>query len=1243
MKKRLTALVLAVCLVFGMPLSVSASSTQEQSVSNERTTTDIKLGDYITLGSYNGEKILWRCVDIDENGALMLSDKILDTLAYDAKTNDNSKTKSHSRNYKRDTYGSNYWKDSNMRSWLNSTAGEGKVDWLCGNPPRDGYVGNGGDYEKKAGFLSSFSKSEIAAMKTVTQRSLVSHPEYKKGYIHGNANSDLNYYTNIAYVADNFYDAYYENTTEKMFLLDVKQLNAVYNNLGNYYIAANNDGVNWPYWLRTPVTDCNHDMRYVSADGTVGRYAPWYSHLGVRPAFYLDTDYYVTSTGDGSKSNPYEGSAPDKIEDDYTVSESASSDNVDWDIDTNQSIELNLGEWYSADGKYANPTIPVYTIQKPRSDTENMVIIFCGEGYTKNQQGKFINDVKQKWNGFLKSEPFCSMADRFNVYALCTASETGYDGGSTFFDMSFGSYGRDLVISNMNSVLKNHILDRCIGPEFIDKIHDAHIKNTTNPNEIPYTSDGKKDEYGPYRYVWNYINEFVLMVNSSLYGGASVSNLNYGIRYASFTSDNEYSVPTLVHELGHGLLYLTEEYNQGSLAEGNDREPNVAWTGDPDKVKWKKMLGFRTTYSTRNEYNQSNPDAMVGPSWQCVMRSNMNFDYFCEICKLHGVKVLSKRYKNSPELYVATPEVKKYTGDYKNPFEDSTAYEDTSFDGFWKYEIDRENRLLSGKSKNNFTVDMAGQQIELRTIVQNLTDEKASKVKMKMWIKHSDGSTAVTKSGEPVECSQTYDIPEWSKKSIFYPDFTTNYDGIDFDSGLVNCSMVYKIPDDAELKKGDTVAFEVTDENGNILADDNTETQPYANVNIEYKFKDGTDIPNTDSTEIPVPVGTTIDWKAPKEMYGYTFAGSNGIGKKVSADGLTVTYYYTDPTAHTHTWSDWTYNGDAEYTSASNYKNGTRTHTCTVCGESETEEAPNTALLRKRGNALALESNITLATYVGKDVVDYYDEVYAEFTRNGKTTKVYPSEKTLSANSTEYNIFDYKGISPQTLGDEISITVYGVKDGITYWGNTATYSATDYIKSTLASSSSSAKLKTLLVDLVYYGEACQMYQGYNTDKPLTDILTDEQKAYRSTGDLTLTNIKNSSYATCENRLVKLGTALRLSDSVELAIPLNMTGVTVNDLTMKVEVGNRTLSYSYAENPECFELGKDGYWYFYFDRIYANQLSDEVFITAYRGEEQVSYTLRYSAESYAATVKDEKLKAVTDAMMRYGNSAKAYKG
>ena len=300
MTKKITAIFLALCMAISvLPMTIQAASKP-----------DIKVGDYVKMGAYNNASILWRCVSIDNNGPLMLADKIVDTLAYDAKTNDNSNSKSHSRSYKRDDYGSNYWKDSNMRSWLNSTAAEGKVDWLCGNPPKDGYVSGVGAYNEKAGFLNAFSKSEIAAMKTVTQRSLVSHPEYNKGIVDGDANSDLLYYTDISEAVANYDSSYFETTTEKVFLLDVKQANAVWKNLKGYYVAYNNDGMAWPYWLRTPVTDCNHDMRYISSSGQVGRYAPWYSDLGVRPAFYLDSEYFVTTSGSGSQSSPYIGSAP---------------------------------------------------------------------------------------------------------------------------------------------------------------------------------------------------------------------------------------------------------------------------------------------------------------------------------------------------------------------------------------------------------------------------------------------------------------------------------------------------------------------------------------------------------------------------------------------------------------------------------------------------------------------------------------------------------------------------------------------------------------------------------------------------------------------------------------------------------------------------------------------------------------------------------------------------------------------
>ena len=877
MTKKITAIFLALCMAISvLPMAVQAASKP-----------DIKVGDYVKMGAYNNASILWRCVSIDNNGPLMLADKIVDTLAYDAKTNDNSNSKSHSRSYKRDDYGSNYWKDSNMRSWLNSTAAEGKVDWLCGNPPKDGYVSGVGAYNEKAGFLNAFSKSEIAAMKTVTQRSLVSHPEYNKGIVDGDANSDLLYYTDISEAVANYDSSYFETTTEKVFLLDVKQANAVWKNLKGYYVAYNNDGMAWPYWLRTPVTDCNHDMRYISSSGQVGRYAPWYSDLGVRPAFYLDSEYFVATSGSGSQSSPYIGSAPNKQEDDYTISEPAEDANPDWNVSTEQSIQLTLGPWYSNDGKYSNPTIPVYTIQKTRSDTENMVVVVCGEGYTKSQQGKFINDVKRLWQDAMKYEPYRSYADRFNVYALCTASESTFDnGGSTFFDVILDK-NTPLISNNLHgSICKNHIFERCIGPEFIEKIHDAHIEKKCDPNAVPSGS-----EYEPYYYVHDYIAQFAMVVNTKSDFGGAYNNRESGLHYFISPSDSYRASKTFAHEFGHGLLGLGDEYSTGYLLEDKElKSLNLSSVEDPEKIKWRQLLGFRNTYTCRNEYGSK----MLVSSYECIMRDT-NYQ-FCEVCRLQGFKRMSQLVKDV-DLYVATPEVKEYTGAYSKPSD----FTDLETSSYYNYTYNRNGRLLSGNSKSRFNTNMNGKKIELRTVIQNISDKNARQLKFKMWIKHSDGSVATDSSGNLLQTVQTFDIPVWNDKSNFWPLGALDHIKSDFNSGLKSCSLIYQIPSDAQLKNGDTVAFQVIDENGNVLADDNTETQRYPTVSIQYKFEDGSEIPNTAGVTFTVPYGTKLNLTPAKTLYDYEFIKVDGLNKPIVSDGTVVTYYYKNKNEeHTH-------------------------------------------------------------------------------------------------------------------------------------------------------------------------------------------------------------------------------------------------------------------------------------------------------------------------------------------------------
>ena len=859
---RVTALLLSAVLMLGLlPLPVRAAGTEA----------GVQLGDYIQLGRYDGEPILWRCVGVDENGPLMLSDRVLcDSMPYDAQTSENSDSGSHRRSGYRSKYGSNHWRDSDMRSWLNSDAGAGQVEWLCGNPPKDEYILGGGAYDGKAGFLNGFTPDEAAAIKTVTQRAIVSHPEYTAGYIDA-PGTDLPYNTDIGSVADGYEGAHYENITDKVFLLDVKQLHTVYENLGGYYIGQNRNGVNWSYWLRTPVTDCNHDMRYVTTQGSIGRDAPCKGYYGVRPAFYLDAAYYAVTSGSGTAADPYVGAAPGKPADSTPLSP-AERDTGDgnWDVDTETYLQVEMSERYTTDREYANPTIPVYVIQKPRSDTENMVILFCAEGYTKSQQADFVKDVQRLWRETLKTEPYRNMADRFNVYALCTASKDGFNGSSTFFQAN-----KNGISVNFGG-WRNHILERIIGTAFIEKIHDAHIPNTTMP---------EADEYRQYDYVYEHINQFVVLANSGEYFGGSHDEIKSGIHYILAAAKNSSSPFILRHELGHGLFHLGDEYATSSTPVGEESyraSLNISHTADPTQVKWKNMLGFRHTYScphTDNSY-------VYNSSFECLMRENTRNE-FCDVCTLQGTKRMSQLISDPPALYAAVPEVKLYTGEYKNPTENSDAYRQADSSGYWKYQTDRENRLLSGSGKDRFSPDMKGREIELRTIVQNLSDTEEQTVTLRLWVRHADGSRAVTADGEEILVEQRFTVPVWNEKSKFWPKGALEYTGSDFDSGLANCSLVYRIPENAQLQSGDTIGFEVVDGAGNILANDRTENQSYIDVTIQYELEDGTAMPNTAPSVLRIPVGASVDWRPPQTLNGHTFVD-------MKDNGSTVTFVYQE-------------------------------------------------------------------------------------------------------------------------------------------------------------------------------------------------------------------------------------------------------------------------------------------------------------------------------------------------------------
>ena len=336
MKKKIISLFMVVAMLAAMlPVIVSAAN--------------INIGDYVQMGTYYGQPILWRCVDIDENGPLMLSDKILCLKAFDAQTSSNSATGSHSR---RGSYESNYWADSNIRSWLNSSASAGNVNWLCGNPPiESGVIYNA--YDQEAGFLTNFTSNELAAIKEVTQKSLLSYSEIAEGMAEIGTERHT-YNSNINNVVQNYDSADAEYVADKVFLLDVKQINEVYNNsdiLGDdYYIGeptaecvANSEytdsylgvGKKWYTWLRSPLSSTYDIVRYVYSVGGVNCDSAYNGSRGVRPAFYLNLSSFTKKSGKGTESSPYAV---------YGTDGSTLSDPFDWaKSDIEKAIAAVLG------------------------------------------------------------------------------------------------------------------------------------------------------------------------------------------------------------------------------------------------------------------------------------------------------------------------------------------------------------------------------------------------------------------------------------------------------------------------------------------------------------------------------------------------------------------------------------------------------------------------------------------------------------------------------------------------------------------------------------------------------------------------------------------------------------------------------------------------------------------------------------------------------------------------------------
>ena len=183
-------------------------------------------------------------------------------------------------------------------------------------------------------------------------------------------------------------------------------------------------------------------------------------------------------------------------------------------------------------------------------------LIILGDGYTKEEMGKFRNDVERLSGFLMSSEPFNRHVADFNIRAIETPSP-----GSG-----------------------------------VSKPHHGVFKRT--PLTVHYSS------FDSERYALTYDNRtirdiasavpydiMVILMNERTYGGGGIYNL-----YTTVSADNSFAEYIMVHEMGHHLAALADEYYTSSVSyeipevTAEPWERNITAMFDKENLKWKDLI-----------------------------------------------------------------------------------------------------------------------------------------------------------------------------------------------------------------------------------------------------------------------------------------------------------------------------------------------------------------------------------------------------------------------------------------------------------------------------------------------------------------------------------------------------------------------------------------------------------------------------------------------------------------------------
>ncbi|MDY0196353.1 MAG: M64 family metallopeptidase [Tenuifilaceae bacterium] len=267
--------------------------------------------------------------------------------------------------------------------------------------------------------------------------------------------------------------------------------------------------------------------------------------------------------------------------------------------------------------KHGIETYKTTQILKNGNYNAKLDIAFIAEGYLPEQMGKFIEDVKKFTDYLFSHEPFHDLKTNINIWAIESPS------------MHSGPTNPGKQIWNTTAVQSSFYtfgIDRYLTTTKYKRVMDIAANA---PADIVY-----------------------VIVNTKEYGGGGIYN-----HYNVCTSNHALSNEVFIHELGHGLAGLGDEYYDSEVAYQDfysltvePWEPNIT-TLVNFSSKWQDMLNPKTpipTPSTRE--NQTTIGVYEGggyaskgvfrPYIDCRMKSN-SAPGFCPVCKRSIERVIN--------------------------------------------------------------------------------------------------------------------------------------------------------------------------------------------------------------------------------------------------------------------------------------------------------------------------------------------------------------------------------------------------------------------------------------------------------------------------------------------------------------------------------------------------------------------------------------------------------------------------